>query len=239
MGTEWGTRVKPQRRVFLKVLASAPLGACAGAADDGSLPSGGAGVGSGSTSAGSASVGGRASGGAASAGGSFGVGGDPFASGGSSSGGNPFGSGGSSSGGNPFGSGGSSTGVAGTSASAGTTSSGTAGTTSSSNPGMVVGNVTEFPLGSFNIAGGLYFVGHDANGLFAMSMQCTHKGCTVGFSGNDLLCPCHGARFTRDGSVVNGPATEPLPHLALYVDAAGNVSVDKYTVVAASARTKV
>lgn len=165
-------------------------------------------------------------------------GGDTIVNGGSSSGGNPFMSGGASSGGNPFGTSGTSTGSAGSISGAGTTSTGAGGTTSSS-PGMVVGKVSEFPIGSFNIADGLCFVGHDSNGLFAMSMQCTHKGCTVGISGDQLLCPCHGARFTRDGSVVNGPATLPLPHLALYVDASGNVSVDKYTVVAASTRTKV
>jgi Rieske Fe-S protein len=46
----------------------------------------------------------------------------------------------------------------------------------------------------------------------AFSASCTHKGCPVtGVSGGEIICPCHGSRFSvEDGSVLGGPAGSPL-----------------------------
>jgi Rieske Fe-S protein len=51
-----------------------------------------------------------------------------------------------------------------------------------------------------------------AGQFHAFSAVCTHKHCTVSDIGNGTIdCPCHGSRFSAtDGSVVHGPATEPL-----------------------------
>jgi Rieske Fe-S protein len=47
--------------------------------------------------------------------------------------------------------------------------------------------------------------------VVAVSRTCTHQGCQVSTpSGGSLNCPCHGSRFTVSGSVVQGPATQPL-----------------------------
>jgi len=104
---------------------------------------------------------------------------------------------------------------------------------------MVVGNVSAIPVGSLMVLGGIFLMGHDAQGIYAMSMQCTHRGCAVGFSGSVLVCPCHLSRFDSNGNVLQGPATTPLPHFKVSVDAAGNISVDRYTVVSGSTRTPV
>ena len=49
----------------------------------------------------------------------------------------------------------------------------------------------------------------------AMSLICTHLGCTVTVTSTELVCPCHGSRFSRDGAVLAGPAERPLTRLAV------------------------
>ena len=46
----------------------------------------------------------------------------------------------------------------------------------------------------------------------AFSAICTHQGCLVGsVENNEIICPCHGARYSaEDGSVIQGPAQQPL-----------------------------
>ncbi len=47
--------------------------------------------------------------------------------------------------------------------------------------------------------------------LKAYSAVCTHAGCTVGFSGGVIACPCHGATYDPNtGSVTGGPAPQGL-----------------------------
>ena len=46
----------------------------------------------------------------------------------------------------------------------------------------------------------------------AISLTCTHQGCTVQLADDDMFhCPCHGAMFDREGRVVKGPAIRNLP----------------------------
>lgn len=54
--------------------------------------------------------------------------------------------------------------------------------------------------------------------LVAYSQKCTHLSCAVYYSReNDRIeCPCHQGYFSiRDGSVLQGPPTRPLPRVML------------------------
>ncbi|MEU1622166.1 Rieske (2Fe-2S) protein [Streptomyces sp. NPDC008238] len=60
----------------------------------------------------------------------------------------------------------------------------------------------------------------EAGSFKAFSAICTHQGCAVNeIAGGTINCPCHGSKFSiKDGSVANGPATQPL--------AAANIKVE-------------
>jgi len=50
------------------------------------------------------------------------------------------------------------------------------------------------------------------NNFNALTSVCTHSGCDRNwtFSNSVFTCTCHSSRFRTDGSVVNGPALQPL-----------------------------
>jgi cytochrome b6-f complex iron-sulfur subunit len=54
---------------------------------------------------------------------------------------------------------------------------------------------------------------HEKSGFSALSLVCTHLGCTVEMQSTGFACPCHGSRFGPEGKVERGPAAKPLPNL--------------------------
>jgi Rieske Fe-S protein len=53
----------------------------------------------------------------------------------------------------------------------------------------------------------------------AFSSICTHQSCPVATVTDTINCDCHGSKYSiTDGSVVNPPATSPLPARTITVD---------------------
>jgi len=52
---------------------------------------------------------------------------------------------------------------------------------------------------------------HQDGQLGAISLVCTHLGCTVNRVTTGFLCPCHGSQYDPEGVVVGGPAPKTLP----------------------------
>lgn len=64
-----------------------------------------------------------------------------------------------------------------------------------------------------------------AGSFKAFSAVCTHQGCIVArVADKQIQCDCHGSRYSiADGSVEQGPATQPLPTQSASVQGGGVV----------------
>ena len=86
-----------------------------------------------------------------------------------------------------------------------------------------VGSVTRLEAGGF-------FLFRDERGFHAISSTCTPLGCVVAHSeGEGFACPCHGSRFTTDGTVIGGPAPAALPWLEISLAPDGQLQVNAET----------
>ncbi|MFE9452997.1 Rieske (2Fe-2S) protein [Streptomyces sp. NPDC006739] len=106
-----------------------------------------------------------------------------------------------------------STGTTGTTGSTGSTPSGAAGGGSAG--GTALAKTSDIPEGGGKIFKdqGVVVTQPTAGTYKAFSSKCTHAGCAVGSVANGVIvCPCHNSHFSAaDGSVKQGPATQPLP----------------------------
>lgn len=74
-----------------------------------------------------------------------------------------------------------------------------------------IAKTSDVPVGSGVIVGEVVVTQPSAGVFKGFSAKCTHKGCTVDKVADGTIdCPCHGSKFNLDGTVVNGPAQEPL-----------------------------
>lgn len=64
------------------------------------------------------------------------------------------------------------------------------------------------------------------NEVRAISTVCTHLGCTVYWQKDkkEFYCPCHQARFSKDGEVLAGPPPRPLDSYEVEIEN-GNVFI--------------
>ena len=63
------------------------------------------------------------------------------------------------------------------------------------------------------------------SGFTALSLVCTHLGCTVESKPEGFACPCHGSRFDPQGKVTRGPAQKPLHSLRTGITSDGKIHV--------------
>lgn len=93
-----------------------------------------------------------------------------------------------------------------------------------------VGNPDQYPVDSVSyIEDQQVYIVRTKDGFYAVSAVCTHLGCITQWKpeANQIACPCHGSKFTRDGTKTAGPAPRPLPHFSITLTADGDLRVDK------------
>ncbi|GAA0405328.1 Rieske (2Fe-2S) protein [Microbispora corallina] len=88
--------------------------------------------------------------------------------------------------------------------------------------GDAIAKTSDVPVGGGKVLEDqkIVIVQPTAGDFKAFSAVCTHQGCTVGSVSNGTInCPCHGSKFSaKDGSVANGPATQPLAEKKITVN---------------------
>ncbi len=81
-----------------------------------------------------------------------------------------------------------------------------------------LGPVSKYPPGSRTVLSDPPAVlVHDEKEFSALSLVCTHLGCSVEKDANGFTCPCHGSRFDADGKVLQGPAATRLHSLRVEI----------------------
>ena len=89
-----------------------------------------------------------------------------------------------------------------------------------------VGAASEYPIDSqILVAQVPAMILHRRDGFKALSLVCTHLGCTVGQVPSGFACPCHGSHYDAQGRVTRGPAARPLRQLRTEISQAGRLVV--------------
>lgn len=89
-----------------------------------------------------------------------------------------------------------------------------------------LGSVADYPPGSRTLLADIpALLLHTPDGFTALSLVCTHLGCTVDAGADGFTCPCHGSRFDAAGNVTHGPAQNPLRRLRVDVSPENHVIV--------------
>ena len=91
------------------------------------------------------------------------------------------------------------------------------------------GSPSDYPIGSTTIFSDKRIaLNRDADGFYAISLICTHLGCTPRWFQSDAMfrCPCHGSTYTKAGVRVFGPAPRSMDTMKITIDGAGNITVN-------------
>lgn len=93
----------------------------------------------------------------------------------------------------------------------------------------ILGSVEEFPKGSvtpFRIEK-LFLSRQGDGGFLALSLTCSHLGCSVIWESDTekFICPCHSSSFDKAGNVLSTPAPRALDYYPVIIEG-GKVMVD-------------
>ncbi len=93
----------------------------------------------------------------------------------------------------------------------------------------VAGNVEDFTVNSVTAdrINKFFLIRSEDGGFMALSLTCSHLGCSVIWDGskNQFICPCHSSSFDKYGNVINSPAPRPLDYFPIIIEA-GKVKID-------------
>ncbi len=83
--------------------------------------------------------------------------------------------------------------------------------------------------------GRFYLARLDDGGFIALSLRCTHLGCSINWHEDKkrFICPCHSSAFYINGEVQNPPAPNALDYYPVIIES-GYVKVDTGTKLARS-----
>jgi len=91
-----------------------------------------------------------------------------------------------------------------------------------------IGPAADYPMGSRTVIPEVpALLAHTAAGFSAVSLTCTHLGCSLKESPEGFACVCHGSRFDANGGVAHGPAKDALQPLRVEVVADGRLRLIK------------
>ena len=89
-----------------------------------------------------------------------------------------------------------------------------------------LGSVDKYPPGSrTSILAIPALLIHTESGFTALSLTCTHLGCTLEPNTTGFACPCHNSAFDAEGNVTHGPAVKPLRSLRTEITAENKLIV--------------
>ena len=97
-------------------------------------------------------------------------------------------------------------------------------------PIVNAGKPESYPLDSVTLdVNSAIYVIHSKEGFFSLGAICTHLGCLTAWKQElgIIACPCHGSKFTREGTKIEGPAPRPLPWYRMWVSDEGDLMVDR------------
>ncbi len=101
-------------------------------------------------------------------------------------------------------------------------------------PVVNAGKPDRYPADSVTLdpENGIYIV-RASEGFYALAAVCTHLGCLTAWKPElgIIACPCHGSKFRRDGTKIEGPAPRPLPWLRTWLSDEGELMIDRSAIV--------